>query len=85
MTSRDSGVVIRTSQGSLKNFFGAPVKPFGSKPTAKDQKWTAAYGGIFKNQALYCLEEEAAINLAMIWPWTDGMLLTVKIIQEPKT
>ena len=65
----------------LKRYFGPPMKPADALPTSEMRKITSSYGGIRANQTLYYLEDGKAFNLAMLWPWGDGMLLSVKLIR----
>lgn len=65
----------------LESYFGVPFKPAGKKPNAEIQKKTASLGGIRENQTLYFVEEKGIFNCAMLWPWSDGKLVTIKIAQ----
>ena len=81
--------VIRTEllqklEEILKRYFGIPVKPAGEAPSAGEDKSVSAYGGIRKDQTLYSLEREGASYYAMLWPWANGILLTVKVVQSPQ-
>ena len=64
----------------LQSFFGKVFKDAGQEPTQEATRLTAPYGGIYENQTLYVKQDAACIFLAMIWPWGDGVLATVKII-----
>ena len=69
----------------LENYFGPPVKPLGEIPAGRWSLLAEEVGGVRQNQTLYGQEEESAIYLAMIWPWGDKTLATVKVIQrKPK-
>lgn len=68
----------------LERFFGAPLKPAGVAPSVEVNRSVAAYGGIRREQTLYYVEDEKTYCYAMIWPWQNRILLTVKIVQNPK-
>ena len=69
----------------LERFFGPPIKPAGEPPSNKTQKHTAAYGGVRTDQTLYLVEDDTVSNCAILWPWNDGQLVTVKIAQDQKS
>src|SRR3989338_7282215 len=64
----------------LQSFFGKVFKDAGAKPDQEAANLTAPYGGIYENQTLYVKKDATGFFLAMIWPWGDGVLATVKII-----
>ena len=75
--------------GSMKDlgqlfdgYFGPAMKQSGEEPQAEAEEITNRYGGIAKDQILYHTQRESARQLAMVWPWSDGKRMTVKIIQE---
>ena len=68
----------------LKSFFGEPRKPVDVCPNDEVESITAPYGGIWQNQTLYYQENEKEFYMVMLWPWTDGMLITVKLIRGEK-
>lgn len=65
----------------LKSFFSQPYKPSDIWPTEEAQMLTAPYGGIRENQTLYYSLIGSEFYMAMLWPWADGMLITVKLIR----
>ncbi len=65
----------------LERFFGAAFKPTGKAPSREAQNCTADFGGIFENQTLYYLKKDNAAYYAMLWPWNDGVSVTVKIFK----
>ena len=65
----------------LERYFGVPFKPPGVAPTREAEDYVRSYGGIMKHQTLYFLQEEGLANCAMIWPWGDGLRVTVKVAQ----
>ena len=68
----------------LTTFLGTPIKPRGTTTSEDIQHMSASYGGIRENQTLfYCKEQENTVSiLAMLWPWSDGENITLKVIQE---
>ncbi len=65
----------------LDRFFGPAFKDAGKNPSAEAQARSKGYGGVQKNQVLYYTERENQANCAMLWPWSDGRHVTVKIAQ----
>lgn len=66
----------------LDKHFGPPFKPAGkalTEPSAKE--FLENFGGIRNDQTLYFLEADDFIYYAMIWPWSDGASVTIKIAQ----
>ena len=68
----------------LENYFGVPFKPAQQAPSREASAYSAPYGGIQKNQTLYYREAENVSHCALLWPWSDGKLITVKIAQVAK-
>ena len=66
----------------LQSFFGEPVKPKGQAPSKEAEVLTEPFGGIRDNQTLYHTKYNGRSCFAMIWPWGDGKLATVKIFRE---
>lgn len=69
-------------EDALQRYFGVPFKPAGTRPCETCDKLSGSHGGITTDQTLYFTEREKLPNAAMIWPWSDGERLTVKIIQD---
>jgi len=65
---------------TLSDNLGPAVKPEGQKPSREDQLLTEEYGGIFKNQTLFRQDFEEGAIIAMLWPWQDGINITLKVI-----
>ena len=65
----------------LESFFGLPFKPAGIAPSREALDVAERYGGIQKNQTLYFKKDGVAAQCAMIWPWSDGAHVTVKVAQ----
>ncbi len=68
----------------LQNYFGLPLKPAGHAPSREANAYSAAYGGIQKSQTLYYVDSGASTHCALLWPWSDGKLITVKVVQVQK-
>ena len=79
-------VMFRDSSDEIarlfESYFGAPLKQAGQEADDEAHNATQPYGGITKEQTLYRTFRDDAQHLAMIWPWTDGRRMTVKIAQE---
>ena len=79
-------VMFRDSWGDLSNlfeaYFGRPLQAPGQDPNDEAQRVSDPYGGITTEQALYHTFRDDADHEAVIWPWSDGKRLNVKIIQE---
>jgi len=63
----------------LTGIFGKAVKPKWQKPTGRDRKCTKKFGGIRPNQTLFIKDFNNYTVLAMIWPWKDKTLSSLKI------
>ena len=66
----------------FQKFFGPDFKAPGESPTITDKKRSALWGGIRQNQTLYYRENDDYFNCAMLWPWEEGRLCTVKIVRH---
>jgi hypothetical protein len=66
----------------LTAYFGSPFKPEGHAPSAKAERHAKPYGGIRKDQTMYFREEGDLCECALLWPWGNGVCITVKIIQS---
>ena len=68
-------------KNSLESYFGPALKPTGEIPTKKAEEIAAPFGGVRQNQTLYYCQRSSLGYATMIWPWGDGVLMTVKIFQ----
>ena len=66
----------------FEDYFGAPVKSPGEEPNDEAQRLSDPYGGVAKDQILYHASRDTSSQVAMVWPWSDGKRMTVKIVQE---
>jgi hypothetical protein len=62
--------------------FGVPLKPKGAAPSAEATVLSLSYGGVQSNQTMYYRKSPTGAELAMIWPWGNGLQATVKVIKE---
>ena len=79
-------VMFRDSWNDVQNlfdgYFGAPIKGAGNDADDNAERVSETYGGITREQVLYHLQRAGSDHVAMIWPWSDGKRMTVKIAQE---
>lgn len=66
----------------LTNFLGEPIKPVGAKPNDIHKELTGEFGGININQILYSKKTSGGTYIAMLWPWQDHTLVTLKLISS---
>ena len=76
---------LDTYLSTLRGFLGEAAKPEGNPPTQEHVHLTAPYGGIRKNQILFSCPNGEKTALAMIWPWSDGETLTLKLLQAGRS
>jgi hypothetical protein len=67
---------------SLQRLFGSPVQPSDKRLSLQIQEMIKEFGGIRPDQSLYFWNEGKDAIFAMLWPWQDGLRITVKIIQK---
>jgi len=67
----------------LKSYYGAPVED-GKVPLPQAQEHIAACGGVWAGQTLYFMSDETHFSYAMLWPWSNGIRITVKLIRAEK-
>jgi len=68
----------------LESFYGPPVKTANQKSSPENDRLCALHGGIRENQVLYVKKIETILSLAMLWPWCDCPLITVKLYHKPE-
>jgi hypothetical protein len=59
---------------------GPPIKVKGQPVTDKLVQLTEDFGEIFDHQTLFYQEQDDQRALAMIWPWNDRDLITLKVM-----
>jgi hypothetical protein len=67
----------------LGRALGGPTKPAGTKPSRQDLLIAQPHGGISKDQVLYGKQSDAGLVSAMLWPWSDGEHITLKLFLAP--
>jgi hypothetical protein len=60
-------------------YFGDPLKPQGKRPSEEAQAYAAPFGGVQSGQILYARRIDENVHGALLWPWGDGVSVTVKI------
>ena len=75
---------LAPAEALLCAYFGAPRKPRDVAPTAEIAAQTRAYGGIQINQTMYHRAGCDGGEFAFLWPWGNGLSITVKIMTEKK-
>ena len=63
----------------LEGYFGSPLKAAGKEVSPEAKKKAEPFGGVRKDQTLYSFENPEGYNTCMIWPWSDGRTVTVKM------
>ena len=71
---------------TLKKFLGSPLWPrrwrLRQKLSLRVKEAIKDFGGIMDGQTLYFYNRGHNIVFAMLWPWRDGVHITIKIIQK---
>lgn len=62
--------------------FGKTAWPSTDKLTPEIQKTILSFGGIQQGQTLYFNQEGTTSCFAMLWPWQNGELITLKTGQK---
>lgn len=63
----------------LEKFLGPRIWPSGSKLSDEIEISIREYGGVIAGQELYFYRQNNEIVFAMLWPWSNGTHVTVKI------
>ncbi|MFH1208105.1 MAG: hypothetical protein V1673_00925 [Candidatus Omnitrophota bacterium] len=66
----------------LTAYFGPPLKPEGQLPSGEANRRAESYGGIRKDQTMYFRQDGDHSECALLWPWGNGIRITVKVIQS---
>ena len=66
----------------LEKFLGLPARPSKAKLSSQIEGAIKEYGGIGPGQTLYFSKLDNRNVFAMLWPWSDGNHITLKIIQQ---
>jgi len=73
---------LRRLNEVLSEYFGPPQKMQGGQFSSEAEQHAEPYGGVRSGQTLYYRTVEAGLELALLWPWGNGMSLTVKVIRH---
>ena len=68
----------------LERFLGLPVWPGENRLSPQIEQAINEFGGIADGQTLYFCHQDNDIVFAMLWPWADGMCITVKVARKGK-
>lgn len=63
----------------LDSLFGPPKWPSEKQLSAEVSEIIQDFGGIREDQTLYFLNEKNLSIFAMLWPWSDGERITLKL------
>lgn len=63
----------------LADTLGAPIKPQGKMPSAKDLELTSKTGGIRIEQTLFEKDFDEGTVIAKFWPWKDNHHTTLRM------
>lgn len=63
----------------LEKFLGPPIWPSQTKLSEEVEGSIRDYGGIMPDQDLYFRKQDTETVIAMLWPWSNGTHITVKI------
>jgi hypothetical protein len=66
----------------LRSYFGPPQEMKGGRFSSEAELQAGPYGGIRTGQSMYLRNREAGPELALLWPWSSGQAVTVKIIRQ---
>lgn len=67
---------------ALAACFGPPLKPEGKAPSAEATQHSKNYGGVQSNQVLYYRKSLTGDEMALLWPWGNGLSVTLKMIRR---
>lgn len=65
----------------LEAYFGKPFKPAGAEPTPESDNISGRYGGVSVSQILYARAGAKGYDVALLWPWSAGNPVTLKLIR----
>jgi hypothetical protein len=72
------------AEALLRSYFGDPLKPAGVSVPADLALLTRPYGGVQINQTAYLFQGLDRKEFAFLWPWSNGLSITIKIMIEKK-
>ena len=65
----------------LDTFFGPRIWPSENKLPEEVQSSIKEFGGIMPGQILYFSKQDTEVIFVMLWPWSNGTHITVKVAQ----
>ena len=66
----------------LESLLGQPVVPESKNLSAQLQATIKELGGVMGGQSLYVLSQADTSFFAMLWPWSNGSLITLKVSKK---
>jgi hypothetical protein len=63
----------------LVQFLGQPVSSLVEALLPQEQAMVKELGGIMSGQTLYWFRDAKEVYFAMLWPWSGGSLITIRI------
>ncbi|MFA6216388.1 MAG: hypothetical protein WDL87_01875 [Candidatus Omnitrophota bacterium] len=80
------GVIVKNNLDlflqKLNEIFGAPAWPSTSELSAKTKEIIDSRGGLMKGQTMFLLEQDGTAIFVMLWPWQDGIHITIKLAKQ---
>jgi hypothetical protein len=73
---------LKELTAKLDRLLGLPAWPLDQGLSVQIKKEIEDFGGIIPGQTLYRSCQGEKIFFAMLWPWQDGLHITVKIIEK---
>jgi hypothetical protein len=76
---------LRAITPLFQDYFGTALKAPDAWSSHRARRYAAPFRGIRVDQTFYCADHGGPVfDCAMVWPWKDGHLLTVKIIRSDR-
>lgn len=66
----------------LEGLLGPPVDPESGNLSEKLKAQIKELGGVMGGQSLYVLSQQDACLFLMLWPWSNGSLITLKACKK---
>jgi hypothetical protein len=63
----------------FNSYFGGPFKSMGELSSPEAEMYARPFGGVQTGQMLYIRKMEDLVHGALLWPWSNGSSVTVKI------
>ena len=68
----------------LESYFGVPLKSAGQPASLELSVLARPFGGVQVNQTAYFYQGPDRGEFAFLWPWSNGLSITIKIMTEKK-